>query len=56
MEIPSAFFMPVSFYICGHIEESIDINKISDGNLRKQDNGFIVYVLPFQSSERKKIQ
>ena len=38
----------------GSVEESIDIDNMSDGSIRKQDNGFIIYVSPFQSSERKK--
>ena len=56
IQIPIQNINDVVMALGGHIEESIDINKISDGNLRKQDNGFIVYVLPFQSSERKKLQ
>lgn len=38
----------------GQIESSFDIEHMSDGSIRKQDNGFIIFVSPFQSSERRK--
>lgn len=38
----------------GRVEESMDIDNMSDGSIRKQDNGFVIYVSPFQSDERKK--
>ena len=55
IQIPIQNINDVVMALGGRIEESIDINNMSDGSIRKQDNGFIVYVLPFQSSERKKI-
>lgn len=38
----------------GRIEESFNIDNMSDGSIRKQDDGFVIFVSPFQSRERKK--
>lgn len=38
----------------GRIEESFNIDNLSDGSIRKQDDGFVICVSPFQSRERKK--
>lgn len=38
----------------GRIEESFNVDNMSDGSIRKQDDGFVIFVSPFQSRERKK--
>jgi Zn-dependent peptidase ImmA (M78 family) len=38
----------------GRIEESFHIANMSDGSIKKQDDGFIIFVSPFQSMERRK--
>lgn len=55
IRIPIENINNVVMTLGGSVEESIDIDNMSDGSVRKQDNGFIIYVSPFQSSERKKI-
>lgn len=54
IRIPIENINNVVMILGGSVEESIDIDNMSDGSVRKQDNGFIIYVSPFQSSERKK--
>lgn len=54
IQIPIENINDVVTTLGGSVEESIDINNMPDGSIRKQDNGFIIYISPFQSSERKK--
>lgn len=34
--------------------ERVDVENISDSSIRKQNDGFIIYISLFQSFERKK--
>lgn len=52
VQIPIQNINDVVIALGGRVEESADI--MSDGNISKQDNGFIIYVSPFRSSERRK--
>lgn len=54
IEIPIQNINDVVTALDGRVEESIDIDYMSDGSIRKQDNGFVIYVSPFQSAERRK--
>ena len=54
IQIPIQNINDVVTALGGRVEESMDIDNMSDGSIRKQDKGFIIYVSPFQSSERKK--
>lgn len=54
IQVPIQNINDVVIALGGRVEESIDIDNMSDGSIRKQDNGFIVYVSPFQSPERRK--
>lgn len=54
IQIPIQNINDVVTKLGGRIEESIDIDNMSDGSIRKQDNGFVIYVSPFQSIERRK--
>ena len=38
----------------GRIEECTDVVNMSDGSIKKEGDGFAIYVSPFQSIERKK--
>lgn len=38
----------------GRIEENFNIDNMSDGSIRKQNDSFIIFVSPFQSLERRK--
>lgn len=38
----------------GHIEERAYIDNLSDGSIGWRENEFIIYVSPYQSSERRK--
>jgi Zn-dependent peptidase ImmA (M78 family) len=53
IQIPIQDINEVVGKIGGHVEESFDENMF-DGSIRKQNNGFIIYVSPFQSAERRK--
>lgn len=55
IQIPIQNINDVVTALGGCVEERINIDNMSDGSIRKQDDGFIIYVSPFQSSERKKI-
>ena len=37
----------------GRIEESPNIENMSDGSVRKEGNGFVIYVSPYQTTERR---
>ncbi|MDL2302178.1 ImmA/IrrE family metallo-endopeptidase [Lachnospiraceae bacterium OttesenSCG-928-D06] len=37
----------------GRIEESFNIDNMSDGSVRRQGNGFVIFVSPFQGMERR---
>lgn len=39
----------------GSIEVNCNIASISNGNIRKQGDSFVIIISPFQSSERKKL-
>lgn len=54
IQIPIQNINDVVEVLGGSVEESIDIDSMSDGSIRKQNDGFIIYVSPFQSVERKK--
>lgn len=54
IQIPIQNINEVVTALGGHVEEGIDIDNMSDGSIRKQDNGFVIYVSPFQSTERRK--
>lgn len=54
IQIPIQNINDVVTALGGRVEESIDIDNMSDGSIRKQDNGFIIYVSPFQGLERRK--
>ena len=54
IQIPIQNINDVVTTLGGCVEESVDIVNMSDGSIRKQDDGFIIYVSPFQSLERKK--
>lgn len=54
IQIPIQNINDIVMALGGHVEKSIDIDNMSDGSIRKQDNGFIIYVSPFQSPERNK--
>lgn len=54
IQIPIQNINDVVTALNGRVEDSIDIDYMSDGSIRKQDNGFVIYVSPFQSAERRK--
>ena len=54
IQIPIQNMNDVVTALDGRIEDSIDIDYMSDGSIRKQDNGFVIYVSPYQSAERRK--
>lgn len=54
IQIPIENINNVVTALGGRVEETMDIDTMSDGSIRKQDDGFIIYISPFQSSERKK--
>lgn len=54
IQIPIQNINDVVTALDGRVEDSIDIDYMSDGSIRKQDNGFVIYVSPFQSAERRK--
>lgn len=54
IQIPIQNINDVVTVLGGRIEESVDIDNMSNGSIRKQDEGFVIYVSPFQSAERKK--
>ena len=54
IQIPIENINDVVTTLGGRVEETMDIDTMSDGSIRKQDDGFIIYISPFQSSERKK--
>lgn len=54
IQIPIKNINDVVTTLGGRVEETMDIDTMSDGSIRKQDDGFIIYISPFQSSERKK--
>lgn len=38
----------------GRIETSLDVENLYDGSIKKENNGFVIFVSPYQSTERKK--
>lgn len=54
IEIPIKDIDLVVTKLGGHIEENQSFNDFSDGNIRKQDDGFVIYVSPFQTKERRR--
>ena len=54
IQIPIENINDVVTTLGGRVEETMDIDTMFDGSIRKQDDGFIIYISPFQSSERKK--
>ena len=54
IQIPIQNIDEVVKKIGGRVEESLDIDNMFDGSIRKQDDGFIIYISPFQSTERRK--
>ena len=54
IQIPIQDINSVVEKLGGRIEESFNIDNMSDGSIRKQDDGFIIFVLPFQSVERRR--
>lgn len=53
IQIPIINIDEVVIRLGGHIEESFAMNNMSDGSIQKQDDGFIIFVSPFQSAERR---
>lgn len=54
IQIPIQDIHDVVIALGGHVEESADDNMLSDSGIKKQDNGFIIYVSPSQSPVRRK--
>ena len=54
IQIPIQDIYDVVIALGGHVEESADDNMLSDSGIKKQDNGFIIYVSPSQSPVRRK--
>ena len=54
IQIPIQDLNDVVTALGGRVEESGDINMLSDSGIKKHDNGFIIYVSPFQSPVRRK--
>lgn len=54
IQIPIQNINDVVSALGGRVEESTDIENMSDGSIRKLDDGFVIYVSPFQGSERRK--
>lgn len=54
IQIPIQNINDVVTALDGRVEDSMDIDYMSDGSIRKQDNGFVIYVSPFQTAERRK--
>lgn len=53
IQIPIINIDEVVVSLNGRIEESYAMDNMSDGSIRKQDDGFIIFVSPFQSAERR---
>ncbi len=53
IQIPITDINDVVNKLGGHIKEDFNIVSISDGSIRKQGDGFVIFVSPFQSIERK---
>ena len=54
IQIPIQDIHDVVIALGGRVEESVDTNMLSDSGIKKQDNGFIIYVSPSQSPVRRK--
>ena len=54
IQIPIQDIHDVVIALGGHVEESADDNMLSYSGIKKQDNGFIIYVSPSQSPVRRK--
>lgn len=54
LQIPIHNINDVVIALGGRVEESVDDNMLSDSGIKKYDNGFIIYVSPFQSPARRK--
>lgn len=54
IQIPIQNINDVVTALGGYVEDSINIDYTSNESIRKQDDGFVVYVPPFQSAERRK--
>lgn len=54
IQIPIQNVTDVVTALGGRVEESVDTNMLSDSGIKKQDNGFIIYVSPSQSPVRRK--
>lgn len=54
LQIPIHNINDVVIALGGRVEESVDDNMLSDSGIKKYDNGFIIYVSPFQSPVRRK--
>lgn len=53
IQIPILNIDHVVTQLGGRIEESLNIENMSDGSVRKEDDHFVVYVSPFQTKERR---
>lgn len=54
IQIPIQDINDIVIALGGRVEESVDTNMLSDSGIKKQDNGFIIYVSPSQSPVRRK--
>ena len=54
IQIPIQDINDIVIALGGRVEESVDTNMLSDSGIKKQENGFIIYVSPSQGSERRK--
>lgn len=53
IQIPIENINDVVTILGGSVEESRDVISILSSGIKKQDNRFVIYVSPFQSSKRK---
>ena len=54
IQIPIYDIFGVVNTLGGSVKECVNMDSMYDGSIRKKDNGFIIFVSPFQSIERKK--
>ena len=54
IQIPIQDINDIVIALGGRVEESVDTNMLSDSGIKKQENGFIIYVSPSQSPVRRK--
>lgn len=54
IQIPIIDIDDVVYKLNGRVEEDFFLENMSDGSVRRQGDGFVIYVSPFQSEERRK--